>query len=121
MNAYDEMLKKDPIKLAKELEEECLVQIPQAVVTIEDMNEASRLMLHLSASFAYLNMLSSYAKIRTRELKRAGNKEEYEKMIDRKDVILAVTDATKQLYSGLSRSVTIKIEGNHELSMMAHN
>lgn len=114
---YDSLLKKDPKDLFQFLFRSFKTQIPQVVFTIDDMNNASQLLLKLTSDFSYLVALSAYAKLCVRDAKRNKSKEEWEDMVDRKEVIDKVTEMVKQNYTAVSRAVTIKQENNKELFM----
>ena len=94
-----------------------LEEIPSEMTTAEDMDNAAKLMLKLSSSYSYLCALLSYAKFETRNVKRCGDKEDYEDMVDKKEAIQNILDAVKQQYNAISRVVTIRIENNRELQM----
>lgn len=91
------------------------------VITMADMNMASEELLRLSALYSYISELVSYAKVKTREIKRSGNKIAYEDMVDKKDALDNKMSAIKQSYAGISRAVSIKIENNTELRMTARS
>lgn len=114
---YGQVLSMQPAALAEWLAAEFLEELPVEIIKIEDMEAAAKLLLKLSSSYSYLCALSSKAKIASREMKRSGDKEAYEDMVDRREAIAAITDAVKQQYSAVSRSVTIKIENDRELQM----
>ena len=114
---YISILNMEPEKLLDWLNNEFTVQIPEEILSIEDMNEAARILLQLSNSYSYLCTLSSYAKIAARQAKRYGEKMDYEDAVDRKKIIQNMTDCIKQQYAAVSRSVTIRIENNQELRM----
>ncbi len=115
MGTYEELLSMEPITLLEQLNEEFKMDMPMEVMSQEDMDSCARLLLRASASYSYLVTLLSYAKIKTREAKRSGDKAAYEDMVDRKEVVQNMTDMVKQAYAGLSRAVTIRIESNREL------
>lgn len=106
-----------PKELSIRLDEEFDVTLPDAIISIEDMEAASKLLIKLSGSYSFLTSLLSFAKIAVRETKRSGNKVAWEDMVDRKDTIENKTNAVKQNYSAVSRAVTIHIENNAELRM----
>ncbi len=81
------------------------------------MEKAGQVLLRLSGAYSYLMAFLSHAKIRVRETKRNCSKEEYEDMVDRRDVIENIKDVVKQNYTAVSRAVTIYIENNNELKM----
>ena len=91
--------------------------VPDVIISVSDMENASKLLLRLSGNYSYLQALLSYAKIETRKAKRGGDKVAYEDMVDKREVIQNMTDAVKQQYSAISRAVTIHIENNAELGM----
>ena len=97
--------------------------MPDHIDSIEDMNNASKLLLKLSSNYSYICPLQSHAKIATRIAKRNKSKDDpdstidYEDMVDKKEIIDNVADCIKQEYNAISRAVTIKIESNRELQM----
>lgn len=114
---HEQVLSMQPAALAEWLAAEFLETLPEEITSVEDMEDAAKLLLKLSSSYSYLCALSSKAKIVSRDMKRSGDKEAYEDMVDRREAIGAITDAVKQQYSAVSRSVTIKIENDRELQM----
>jgi len=119
-NNFDTILQKEPLTLLNWLIENFMVEIPNVIVTVEDMENASRLLLLTTSNYSYLCALLSYSKALARQLKRDGNKELYEDMVDKREAIQNITDAVKQSYSAISRAVTIHIENNQELKMNAN-
>ena len=114
---YESLLVKTPKELFQFLFKTFKTEIPQTILTINDMNNASQLLLKLTSDFSYLVALSAYAKLCVRDAKRNKSKEEWEDMVDRKEVIDKVTEMVKQNYTAVSRAVTIKQENNKELFM----
>ena len=114
---FNSILSKTPRELADWLLQEFPINIPEAVITMDDMLKAQDALLKLGGAYSYLVILQSYAKIRTREAKRYLSKEEHEDMVDRKEIIENFADAVKQGYSAVSRAVTIHTENNNELRM----
>ena len=113
---YNHILRMEPMELIDWLTNEFSVDMPQEIITVEDMENASKLLLKLSGSYAYLSVLLAHAKIATRALKKI-DKTKYEVMMDRRDAISSMAEAVKQEYAGVSRGVAIKIENNRELQM----
>ena len=95
------------------------VEIPSIIETIEDMQQAARLLARLTNIYSYFMSLGVYAKIAVRAEKKKGkeNKEVYELMIDRQYAISSAIDTTKMAYNCLSRLITIKQEINKEINM----
>lgn len=114
---YMKIMEMEPIDLISWLNKNFLVQMPQHITSVSDMNQASELLMRLSANYSYLCTLLSYAKVMVRNAKRNKPKSEYEDLVDRKEIIQNITDAVKQEYSAISRAVTIRIENNAELRM----
>ncbi len=114
---YEEILRMEPKALLEWLIKEFHVEQPKEILTVDDMQLASALLLQLSSYYSYLCALLSYAKIATRESKRSGEKALHEDMVDKKDIIQNMTDAVKQQYASISRAVTIHQENNTELRM----
>lgn len=116
---YNNLLSMDPNDLLDWLLQNFTVELPTEIISIEDMNNASKLLLQLTSFFSYMNSLSSAAKIAKREAKRNATTEEYQNMVDRADIIQNMVDVIKQQYAAISRAVTIHIDNNTELRMNA--
>ena len=114
---YEEILQMPVRELMVWLINEFSTDCPEMIATIDDMDNASKILLKLSSYYSYLCALMSYAKVATREAKRSGDKIFYEDMVDKKEAIEHMTDAVKQRYNAISRAVTIHIENNNELHM----
>lgn len=117
MPTYDDIFTMDPQNLVTWLHEEFYVELPEKIESTTDMELASELLLQLSSQYSYLAELLSYAKIAVRKAKRSLPKEEWEDMVDRKEVIERRLDIAKQQYTAVSRAVTVKTEANKELLM----
>ena len=81
------------------------------------MRKASKMISRAIGNYSYLSSLLAYLKIKVRQEKRNKNKEIYEDLIDKREVVQEMVDATKMLYNGISRMVTIKIEIDKEMNM----
>ena len=114
---YESLLNMKPLELLQWLITNYSVILPETVTTVGDMQKSSNILLRLAGNFQYLNALSSYAKLVTRDAKRNLSKQEYEDMVDKKEMIQNFTDLTKQNYNALSRAVTIYIHNSDELKM----
>lgn len=114
---YSKVLMMQPEDLLSWIDREFDVTIPKEIQTVTDMENASKILLKLAGYQSYLSSLLSYAEIVTRQAKRTLPKAEYEDSVDRKKVIQAKIDSIKQMYTAVSRAVTIKIENNAELHM----
>lgn len=114
---YDSLMTEDPKKLHEYLFTTFRVTVPQTIISVDDMNKASQLLLKLASDFSYLVALSAYAKLCVRDAKRNKSTREWEDMVDRKEIIDKTTEMVKQDYTAVSRAVTIKQENNKELYM----
>lgn len=117
---YAQVLNMEPMELISWLNETFPVAMPQKIITVLDMENASDLLLRLSSYYSYLCNLLSYSRVMVRNAKRNKEKEEYEDLIDKREIIQNKTDAIKQQYAAISRAVTIQIENNAELRMNAN-
>lgn len=117
----EDVLKMSPIELQKWLTEEfdLLKSIPTDISSIEDMNNASKMISQFTNRLSYLTNLSVFAKIAVRNEKRKGkeNKQNSDDMIDRQYAIDKACDIVKQQYNTVSRMITVKQEINKELYM----
>lgn len=114
---FNAILDKAPLDLLNWLGENFQVKMPEAIVTEEDAKEAAETMLKCSGYHTYLLTLLSYAKLQVRDSKRNKSKEEYEDMIDRRDIIENFKDIVKHNYLAVSRAVTIYLSNKEELRM----
>lgn len=119
--SYEQILSLPADKLLNWLTSNFLIEVPEEIVTVEDMKDASKLLLQCTSYYSYLCALSSYAKLATRNAKRSGDKTRYEDMIDKKEIVNHITDCVKQQYSAISRAVTIHIDNNQELRMLSRS
>ena len=117
MPDYETILNMNPLELIRYLHEEFNVELPTRLISTEDMEQASELLLRFAAQYAYLAELLSYAKVAVRVAKREYPKEEWENMVDRKEAIERRLDIVKQQYAAISRAVTVKTDVNREMSM----
>ena len=87
------------------------------IETEDDMKQASKLISIAIGNYSYLAALLGYLKIKVRQEKRNKNKVLYEDLIDKREIVQEIVDATKLQYNAISRMVTIKIESDKELHM----
>ena len=116
---YSSILSMDPTRLLEWLLQNFTVNLPEEIISVEDMNNASKLLLKLTSYYSYMNSLLSAAKIAKRKSKRNATTEEYQNMVDRTEIIQNMVDVIKQQYAAVSRAVTIHIDNNNELRMNA--
>lgn len=125
---YDVVLKKTPEELQIWLEENFLSEsIPTDVSSIDEMQEAGRLLGKFASEYVYLTALLISAKRGTRVSKRESQsaapdekeskKRESEDFIDKKDAISQAVDSVKFSYSAVSRMITVRQAVEDELRM----
>ena len=107
---YKKVLEMQSEELIEWMLKEFAIEIPQAILTIEDMEEAGKILIKLTNYYSYLCALLSFAKINARAKKREKEKEAYEDAIDKREIIQNFTDCIKQKYPAVSRAVTIHID-----------
>jgi len=118
MDINKNILSIDKEQLLDYLATNFLVAMPEEIIDYRAMQEAGRLLIKLSSFYSYMCGLYAYARIRTRDAKRTLSKEEYEDLVDKKEIISSFCDAIKQQYNAISRAVTIKIKNDEELKML---
>lgn len=112
---YKTILAMDPFSLIEWLHKEfdIINHFPLKIVTKEEMEMASELLLVLTSYNSYLLELVSYAKCSVRKAKRELSKTEYEDMVDKRDAIINMQEDIEQQYKAISRAVTVKIENTN--------
>ncbi|MBP3781713.1 MAG: hypothetical protein J6I68_00530 [Butyrivibrio sp.] len=114
---FNYLKKMTPYEFLNWLNQTFPVHIPQKIVTIEDMDAASKELLSLISEYSYITELASWFKVATRDAKRTETKNDYEDMVDKKEAVEKKMEALKQTYAGISRAITIRTENNAELRM----
>ena len=115
--SYAWVFSRTPMELVEWMSGEFGVEMPARIQTAADMEEASALMMRISGHRAYLNELLAYAKVAVREAKRSKDKEEWEDMVDRKEIAERFLKIADDSYAALSRAATIKMSNDRELFM----
>lgn len=117
MENYIDILAMEPFALLDWLSDTFSIECPSKIESIEDMDNASEILLKLTSYHAYLCELLSYAKIVVRQAKRNLSKIEWEDYVDKQAAIERRLDIVKQQYNSISRAVTIHTENNKEIFM----
>ena len=84
----------------------------------EDLSFAGDALKQIGVTLQFFHELSAYAKRYVRIAKRELPKNEYEDMIDRKEIIAEITNALTELKNGLSRNVTTYTRGLDEMHLL---
>lgn len=121
MNAFEMLSIEDifsmpPEELIQVISENFQVNIPPYVDSIEDMEQAGRLLGVCASNYSYLINMAMAAKIRKRRVKRDGaSKQEAEDALSREKIFSTYAEIMKTSYNSISRMITIKQEINEEL------
>lgn len=116
LNCRD-LLNMDTFKLIEYLYKEYVFDLPEVLLSVDDLQKAISLSSTLAGNYAYLATVGEYAKIIVRESKGKITKEQLNELIGKRDIIVQSAENCKMQYNALSRMITIKQEINRELSM----
>ncbi len=107
MTTHQEIISMPPRDLLNWLEKTFTVELPDDIVTTDDLIATKKLLLRLTRLYDYIMDLLNYAELEVREKKRNGEKCEYEDMIDKRKFIDNKASAIKHDREGLSRAITV--------------
>lgn len=114
---FNQVIELDTVNFIEWIVTSFIAEIPAEIVTVEDANQASRIMAECCNNYVYLNELFCYLKAIAREEKRNGNKEKAEDYVDKRDIAEKLARTVKQQYDTLSRMITIRSDNLTELHM----
>lgn len=117
IDSFNQLLEKDNFDLMEYLFFEFTVELPDAIITVDDMQETCTLLPKIINSYTYLSMAAEYSKIIVRQSKGKISKEQYNELIGKRDIIAQACENCKMQYNSLSRMITVKQEINKELLM----
>lgn len=116
MLSIEEIFSMPPEDLIQIVAEYFQVEIPPYVDTIEDMEQAGRLLGQCASNYSYLLNMAMTAKIRKRHIKRDGeSKQSAEDALSREEIFNTYAEIMKTAYNAISRMITIKQQINEEL------
>ncbi len=93
------------------------VYVPETLTTAEDLQKVSVLMAWCINVKSYLNTLSVFLDIMTRNAKNAKEKEKHDQLVCKKNIIKSYLDHINDVYTGTSRVSTIYFKQQEELMM----
>ena len=92
--------------LIQRLYNEIVVDIPENI-SPENFSEVNMLLGKLPNDYAYVVSLVGYSRNFTRQLKRQGEKEAYEDMIDKSKALDDIASSIKLKYQAVSRMISL--------------
>lgn len=116
---YEDVLVMKPSELSKWVINQFVapLEIPEKLETIEHLKDAAETLAKINNGRNYIDSLLIYISPKVREFKRNASKEEYQDMIDRRNILQEVTNLLNKNYEALSRLVTIKKMIDQEMYM----
>lgn len=96
-----------PAEVIENVSKSVFETIPEEIDMTELAN-IERSLARLSNNYAYVVELTGYSRNFVRQLKRQGNKERYEDMMDIRDSLEYIASAVKLQYQSVSRILTVK-------------
>ena len=118
MNSSD-LLSMEPSVLQDYLTDNFSIQIPLAIVTVADLEAASRVLSQAYSYYSFLVSMKMAARVQKRELQaQKESKKEITLMLSREETFEAQAAIAKQAYDTVSRMVTIKQQINQEMKML---
>ena len=93
------------------------IRLPGMIRTVDDLNYIADVIVQCTNIKTYLNSLMVWLDIETRREKRKGkeNKDAYDKMICRKNIISCYYDTINDISKAGSRLITVYMEARKEM------
>lgn len=114
-----DLLSLEPVDLMEYLTENFSIQVPSAVTTAEDLEQAARILSQAYSYYSFLTSMRMTARLQKRELKnQKESRAEIEKMLAREEAFEMQAGIAKHAYDTVSRMVTIKQQINQEMKMV---
>ena len=98
------------------LRRDVLQDIPTGIKIKEDLDKIEYLLGKLANDYLYVVSLQNYTRNYVRQLKRSGDKEAYENMMDKRDTLEAIASAIKLQHSAVSRMLTVLMQNEEKLN-----
>lgn len=99
------------------ISERVLSDIPEGINSYDDLRIVEERLGRLANDYAYVMGLLSYSRAYVRTLKRQGQKEAYEDMMDKRSALEDIASAVKMQYQAVSRILTAEIQIRDENDM----
>lgn len=114
----EEIFQLEPEVLLEAMRKRCCLVIPVTIETVEEMQQAGRILSACASEYSYLSDMALNAKIIKRRFKQEGrSKKEIDDALSREDIFEHFAEVMKAGYNAVSRMITIKQQVNEELKM----
>lgn len=98
------------------LAQEYYKPIPVDIQTVEQMQQAGKMLAVITNEYSYLMVILATLKAMTRTAKKE-DKAKYDELLGKRDTVDAFVEVLKQEYQGLSREITTRQEALKEINM----
>ena len=95
-----------PSEVIAQIYDQIVMDIPEQI-SADNFQAMGHLLGKLPNDYAYLLSLHGYARNLARQLKRQGEKEAYEDMMDKRDSLEEMASAVKLKYQAVSRMLSL--------------
>lgn len=97
-------------EIVRAVSKRVLSDIPEGSSNDGDLRQIEHALGRLANDYSYVIGILSYSRNYVRQLKRSGDKEMYEDMMDKKSALEDISSAIKLQYQAVSRMLTVRIE-----------
>ena len=110
----------DVSDIIKVIHERVMGDMPEGIKSTQDLVCTEEALGRLANDYAYIIELLSYSRNYVRQLKRKGEREQYEDMMDKRDALESISSALKLKYQAVSRTITVIEQADSEGDMHAY-
>jgi len=115
---WNNIAETDPEELLKSMKENFTTKLPVQVESVEDLQNAQKLLSKLASQYSFLTAVAVEVKGIKRRMKRdKAAKEKVDDMMEREEILTAYCDSVKMNYNAVSRMITIRQQIYDEYKM----
>ena len=115
---WNNIAETDPEELLKSMKENFTTKLPVQVESVEDLQNAQKLLSKLASQYSFLTAVAVEIKGIKRRMKRdKAAKEKVDDMMEREEILTAYCDSVKMNYNAVSRMITIRQQIYDEYKM----
>lgn len=115
---WNNIAETDPEELLKSMKENFTTKLPVQVESVEDLQNAQKLLSKLASQYSFLTAVAVEVKGIKRRIKRdKAAKEKVDDMMEREEILTAYCDSVKMNYNAVSRMITIRQQIYDEYKM----